>query len=111
MEEHVHKVQDELVDKPVVDIALVVRMAEVDVELAPDNPVVVEHMALEHIVEVVRTVVAVVAVRTVEVRAVVRVFLIVLGTRPHPEWDNHFFYFSLILIPNLPFLDKINAFY
>ena len=93
MEEHAHKV--ELVDKPLVGIALVVHMAEVDVELAPDNPVVVEHMALEHIVEVVRTV-AVVVERTVEVRAVVRVFLIVLGTRPHPEWDNHFFDFSLI---------------
>ena len=80
----------QLVDKPVVDIALVVRMAEVDVELAPDNPVVVEHMALEHIVEVVRTVAVVVE------RTVVRVFLIVLGTRPHSEWDNHFFDFSLI---------------
>ena len=87
--------QDELVDKPVVDIALVVRMVEVAVELAPDNPVVVEHMALEHIVEVVHTV-AVMVERTVEERAVVPVFLIVLGTRPRPEWDNHFFDFSLI---------------
>ena len=81
--------QDELVDKPVVDIALVVRMVGVAVELVPDNPVVVEHMALEHI-EAVRTVAVVVE------RTVVRVFLIVLGTRPHPEWDNHFFDFSLI---------------
>ena len=88
--------QDELVDKPVVDIALVVHMAEVVVELAPDNLVVVEHMGLEHIAEVVRTVVAVVVERTVEECAAVRVFLIVLGTRPHPEWDNHFFDFSLI---------------
>ena len=86
--------QDELVDKPVVGIALVVHMAGVAVELAPDNPVVVEHMALEHI-EAVRTV-AVVVEHTVEGRAVVRVFLIVLDTRPHPEWDNHFFDFSLI---------------
>ena len=92
VEEHVHKV--ELVDKPVVDIVLVAHRAEVAVELVPDIPVVVEHMALEHIVEVVRTV-AVVVERTVEERAVVRVFLIALGTRPHPEWDNHFFDFSL----------------
>ena len=88
--------QVEFADKPVVGIALVVHMAEVAVELVPDNPVLVEHMALEHIVEVVRTVVVVVVERTVEGRAVVRVFLIVLGTRPHPEWDNHFFDFSLI---------------
>ena len=78
-------------DKPVVDIAPVVHMGEVAVELVPDNLVVVEHTVFEHIVEVVSSVVVVVE-RTVE--AVVRVFLIVLGNQPHSEWDNHFFDFS-----------------
>ena len=85
--------QVELVGKPVVNTVLVAHMAEVAVELVPDspevvelvlgNPVVVEHMVLEHIVEVVRT----------EAEAVVRVFLIALGNWLHSEWDNHLFDF------------------
>ena len=85
-----HKVG--LVGSPVViDTVLVAHMAVVVVELVPDNPGAVVHMALEHIAVAEHTVVAV--EHTAEV--VVRAFdLIALGNHCHPGWDNHFSDFS-----------------